>query len=363
MIDLLKLALTVLLLVGNAFFVGAEFALISARRTSIEPRAAEGSWSARITLRAMEHVSIMLAGSQLGVTVCTLGLGALAEPTIAHLIERPFDAAGMPATALHPVAFVLALALVTFLHVVIGEMVPKNIALAEPDRAALVLAPPLAGFVWLLRPVIYGLNWIANHTVRLLGIEPKDEIASVFTRDEVAGLVDEAHREGLLEEDEHDLVSGALAFDERTARDVLLRREGLVTVPMTVTPREIEDLAASTGYTRFPVLDFTGRLIGYLHLKDILETRPERRSSPVAAKWLRPLVHVPADATLRQALATMQRSGAHLGQVTDERGDSLGLVALEDILEELVGEIRDEAAGRPVRAAAAAMVGPGQRAS
>jgi CBS domain containing-hemolysin-like protein len=347
--DVLRLALVVALLLGNALFVGAEFALISVRRTAVEPRAEAGSWSARITLRGMEHVSLMLAGSQLGVTVCTLGLGALAEPTIAHLLERPFEAAGAPDSAVHPVAFVLALVVVTFLHVVIGETVPKNIALAGPDRAALVLTPPLAGLVLVLRPVIVALNWVANSSLRLVRIEPKDEITSVFTRDEVAGLVDESRREGLLEADEHELVSGALAFDERTARDVLLRLEGLVTVPTNITPREIEQLAASTGYTRFPVHDFAGRLIGYLHLKDILETRPERRASPVAAKWLRPLVHVPGDATLRQALATMQRSGAHLGQVVDADGESLGLVALEDILEELVGEIRDEAARRPVR--------------
>ncbi|MBL7497461.1 HlyC/CorC family transporter [Frankia sp. CNm7] len=353
MSDLVKLGLTVLLLLANALFVGSEFALISARRTAIEPLAAEGSWAARITLRAMEHVSLMLAGSQLGITVCTLGLGALAEPTIAHLIEGPFEAVGLPSAALHPVAFVIALGLVTFLHVVIGEMVPKNIALAMPDRAVLVLTPLLAGFVWLLRPVIFTLNWVANACLRLVRIEPKDEVASVFTRDEVAGLVDESRREGLLEADEHGLVSGALAFDERTARDVLLPREGLVTVPTDITPREIEQLAASTGYTRFPVHDFAGRLIGYLHLKDILETRPERRASPVAAKWLRPLTHVVEDATLRQALATMQRSGAHLGQVVDEQGESLGLVALEDILEELVGEIRDEAARRPPRLVAA----------
>ncbi|ADP82927.1 hemolysin family protein [Pseudofrankia inefficax] len=352
--DVLKLALVVALLLGNALFVGAEFALISARRTTIEPRAQAGSWSARITLRAMEHVSLMLAGSQLGVTVCTLGLGALAEPTIAHLIEHPFEAVGLPAAAIHPIAFVLALVLVTVLHVVIGETVPKNIALGAPDRAALVLTPPLAGLVLVLRPVIVALNWVANASLRLVRIEPKDEVASVFTRDEVAGLVDESRREGLLEADEHELVSGALAFDERAARDVLLPREGLVTVPTEITPRALEQLAASTGYTRFPVHDFGGRLIGYLHLKDILETRPERRASPVAAKWLRPLVHVPADATLRQALTVMQRSGAHLGQVVDASGESLGLVALEDILEELVGEIRDEAARRPARPVAPA---------
>ncbi|MBX6390545.1 MAG: HlyC/CorC family transporter [Frankia sp.] len=354
MSDLFRLALTALLLLGNALFVGAEFALISARRTTIEPRAAAGFGLARITLRAMERVSLMLAGAQLGVTVCTVGLGALAEPTIAHLVERPMEAAGAPEALLHPVAFVIALGLVTFLHVVIGEMVPKNIALAGPDRAALVLTPPLVGWVMLLRPVIVGLNWIANHALRAVRVEPKDEVASVFTRDEVAGLVDESHREGLLEADEHELVSGALAFDERTARDVLLPRDSLVTVPTNVTPAEVERLAATTGYTRFPVHDYAGRLIGYLHLKDVLETRPDKRVTPVAAKWLRPLVHVSADATLRQALATMQRSGAHLGQVTDGDGTLLGLVALEDILEELVGEIRDEAARRPARPPAAA---------
>jgi CBS domain containing-hemolysin-like protein len=269
----------------------------------------------------------------------------------AHLLEHPFAAAHLPDTAVHPVALVLALVVVTILHVVIGETVPKNIALAGPDRAALVLTPPLAGLVLVLRPVIVALNWVASASLRLVRIEPKEEIASVFTRDEVAGLIDESHREGLLEPDEHELVSGVLAFEERTARDVLLPREGLVTVSTAVTPREIEQLAASTGFTRFPVHDFSGRLIGYLHLKDILETRPDRRASPVAAKWLRKLVHVPADAPLRQALATMQRSGAHLGQVTDDNGESLGLVALEDILEELVGEIRDEATA----AAASAM--------
>jgi CBS domain containing-hemolysin-like protein len=356
--DLLALALAAFLLLANAVFVGAEFAIISARRTTIEPLAADGSWAARITLRAMGHVSIMLAGSQLGVTVSTLGLGALAEPTVAHLIEKPLDAIATPAALLHPVAFVLGLGLVSFLHVVIGETVPKNIALAGPDRAALVLTPPLVGFVTVLRPVIVALNWIANHTLLALRIEPKDEVASVFTRDEVAGLVDESRREGLLDPDEHELVSGALAFDERTARDVLLTQDRLITVPPEITPREVEQLAARTGYTRFPVHDYGGRLIGYLHLKDVLETRPDRRAAPVAAKWLRPLVHVAATATLRQALATMQGSGSHLGQVTDSQGNLTGLVALEDILEELVGEIRDEAARRPAQPATVGTDGP-----
>ncbi|CAJ63581.1 MULTISPECIES: hemolysin family protein [Frankia] len=339
---LLAIAATILLLVLNALFVGAEFALISARRTSIEPMAQAGSRLARITLGAMENVSLMLAGAQLGVTVCTLGLGALGEPAIADLLHGPFSAAGLPSALLHPVSFAIALALVTFLHVVVGEMVPKNIALALPDRAVLLLAPLLVGVVRLGKPVIMLLNAVAGMSLRVVGVEPKDEVASVFTRDEVAGLIEESHREGLLAEDEHELLTGALSFEERTARAVLLAPDGLVTVPPTITPREVERLAARTGFTRFPVQD-GGGMTGYLHLKDVLETRPERRSSPVAAKWIRPLAHVGAEDSLRTALATMQQSGAHLARVTDAQGSVLGLVALEDILEELVGKIRDDA--------------------
>lgn len=349
---LLAIIATIALLIGNAVFVGAEFALISARRTTIEPMAQAGSRVARITLGAMENISVLLAGAQLGITVCTLGLGALGEPALADLLHDPFAAIGMPSALLHPVSFAIALAVVTFLHVVIGEMVPKNIALALPDRAVLVLAPLLVGFVRIGKPVVIVLNAVASLSLRLLGVEPKDEVASVFTRDEVAGLVEESHREGLLAQDEHERLTGALSFEERTARSVLLAAEGLVTVPPTISPREVEQLAARTGFTRFPVLDDDGEMPGYLHLKDVLETRSERRASPVATKWIRPLAHVGADDSLRTSLATMQQSGAHLARVTDAGGKVLGLVALEDILEELVGEIRDDAVRGVARPAA-----------
>ncbi|EFC80114.1 CNNM domain-containing protein, partial [Parafrankia sp. EUN1f] len=256
-------------------------------------------------------------------------------------------AVGLPTSMRHPVAFAIALTLVTYLHVVIGEMVPKNLALALPDRAVLLLTPPLVAVVRAVKPVISALNLVANLTLRALRVEPKDEVTNVYTRDEVAGLIEESHREGLLAEDEHDLLTGALSFDERTARSVLLRPEALVTVAPTVTPREVEQLAADTGFTRFPVRGEDDDLVGYLHLKDVLENREDRRSAPVAPKWIRPLVRVGADESLRTVLATMQRSGSHLARLSDETGRILGLVALEDILEELVGEIRDEAAHQP----------------
>jgi CBS domain containing-hemolysin-like protein len=340
--DLLAIGLTVLLLALNAFFVGAEFALISARRSSIEPRAEEGHRMARISLYAMEHVSLMMAGAQLGITLCTIGLGVLGEPAIAHLLEGPFHDVGIPSALVHPIAFAIALGLIGFLHVVLGEMVPKNIALAGPDRAVLGLAPPLVLIVRVLHPFIAFFNWTANVTLRLAGVRPKDEVTSAFTRDEVAGLVEESRREGLLDPSEGHVLIEALKFVERDARSVLLGLDRLVAVRNDVTPAEVEQLAATTGFSRFPVRDADGDLVGYLHLKDALELRERHRTRPIAQRWIRPLPAVLVTDTLRSVLATMQRSGAHLAQVLDRTGRPLGVVALEDVLEELVGEIRDE---------------------
>jgi CBS domain containing-hemolysin-like protein len=350
----LAIAISVVLLALNAFFVGAEFALVSARRSAIEPRARAGGRAARATLRAMERVSLMMASAQLGITICTVGLGFLGEPAVAHLVDDPFAAIGVPDSLVHPIAFVIALSLVGYLHVVLGEMVPKNIALAGPDRVVLLLAPPLAAIERVLHPAIAALNWVANVSLRLVGVQAKDEVTSTFTRDEVAGLVEESRREGLLDAHEGRLLVGALKFEEREAGAVLLPREGLQTVPLTITPQELEQVAARTGYSRFPVRDGDD-LIGYVHLKDVLETQDVHRTRPIARGWIRPLPTVGVGDRLRAALASMQRSRAHLARVVDGEGRLLGVVALEDVLEELVGEIRDEAGvGARLRAAARA---------
>lgn len=350
MSDVLGLLLTAVLLALNAFFVGAEFALVSARRAAIEPRAEAGSKRARTTLRAMEHLSLMLAGAQLGITVCSLALGSLSEPAIAHLIEPGLEALGIPGAALHPIAFVIALSLVTFLHVVLGEMVPKNIALAGPDRAALWFGPPLWAVCVVLRPVIVAFNWMANHTLRLFRVTPQDEVASTFDREQVAGLIDESAREGLLEADEHELLTGALSFEQRPATSVLIPLAQLRTVPRDVSPRALEAAASATGFSRFPV---HGRdphdLVGYLHLKDVLGAVGAQRAAPVDPKWLRPLQRVGQSESLSSALTMMQATGAHLAQVTSRDGTTLGAIALEDVVEELIGQIRDESrTGSPV---------------
>ncbi len=342
MSDLTLVMISIGLLLANAFFVGAEFALISARRSAIEPIAVGGSWSARITLKAMENVSLMMAGAQLGITICSLGLGSLGEPAVAHLLEGPFESLGMPESLLHPVAFAVALSIVVSLHVVIGEMVPKNIALARPERAALILGPPLVWVVRVLRPFIAGVNAIANSILKLMGIDARDEVTSAFTRDEVAGLVAESRREGLLDLGEEQLLTGALEFEGRLVRTVLLPMAEVVTLPVHVTPRALEQAVGRTGFSRFPVEDHDGMLCGYLHLKDALVTDPELLDEPTSSDLVRPLPSVQAGDSLRDVLATLQRTGAHLATVTDGAGEVLGLVALEDVLEELVGEITDE---------------------
>jgi CBS domain containing-hemolysin-like protein len=344
--DLDGVLIAVGLLLLNAFFVGAEFAVISARRSQLEPLAERGSMRARTALAAMERVSLMLACAQLGITVCSLGLGAVAEPVVAHLVERPSGALGLPENLLHPISFTLALGLVVYLHVVIGEMLPKNLTLAGPDRAALLLAPPLVAIARATRPAIQLLNAVAAGTLRLLGVDPKDEVAGAYTLEEVQSIVTESAREGLLRED---LLTGAIEFTDRLAGDVMVPLPRLVTIPAGSTPADVERAVTRTGFSRFPVQPAdprgdgsqAGELIGYLHLKDLLYADDDRHYQPVPEKRIRSLITVPAGEEVEEVLATMQRAGTHLARVSDRSGNTVGVVFLEDVLEELVGEVRD----------------------
>jgi CBS domain containing-hemolysin-like protein len=338
--DVSAVILTVALLALNALFVAAEFALISARRTQLEPRIAAGSAPARMAMRAIENITQVMAAAQLGITICSLGLGAVGEPAIAHLMEPVFTAVNVPEGVVHPVSFVIAMTIVVFAHVVLGEMVPKNLALVGPDRAALFLGPFMLAVVLVLKPFVLLLNGTANLIVRAFGVEPKGEVASTYSHDEVAGLVEESRREGLLDEDEYGLVSGALDFSDGTVAQVLLPRDGLV-----ATPVDVEKACADTGFSRFPVVDAMGDITGYLHIKDVLETDNASRRETIADKWLRPLATVHADSGLYEALRTMQARGSHMARVADEAGQVLGVIMLEDVLEELVGEIRSGSTG------------------
>jgi CBS domain containing-hemolysin-like protein len=336
-------AVALLLVLGNAFFVAAEFALVSARRSQIEPAAEAGSPWARTTLRCMENISLVIGVNQLGITVCSLVLGAVGEPAIAHLVEPLAEAAHAPEAVVHAVSFTVALAIVVYLHVVLGEMIPKNIALAGPDRAALVLSPFIWAIVTVFRPIVVVINLVAAGVLRLMNVELQDEVTSTYTREEVAALVEESRGEGLLAEDEYGRLAGALGFTEKTVESVLMPRAELATIPLGSTAADVEDLCAATGYSRFPVADEAGDLVGYLHIKDVLESDEVRRQRVIEEKWIRPFAAVRRDDALHDALETLQRRGAHLGCVVSDDEGVVGVIALEDVLEELVGEIRDAA--------------------
>jgi CBS domain containing-hemolysin-like protein len=363
--DVLSLLVLVALLLGNAFFVAAEFALVSARVDQIEPRAATGAPRAVKTLAAMRNVSQNMAGAQLGITLCSLGLGAVGEPAVAHLIEVPLHALHVPDALLHPIALVIALSIVTVLHMVLGEMVPKNITIAGPDRAALVLGPALAAFTRLLRPVIWFFNTTANVFVRLFGATPTDEVAASFDEGEIRSMITQSRREGLLGTEVSDLAAGALTFEQHRVEDVLLPMDTVVTVPRSTTPRQLEAVVAEHGFSRYPVQGEDGALVGFVHVKDALGVEAADRDRPLADDLVTPLVPLVPRTKLPEVLSEMRAQGAHLGGVVDNDGGerrTVGLVALEDVLELLIGDVRDAAAEHTRAVADRARRGAGRRA-
>ena len=344
------------LVLVNAFFVGAEFAVISARRSQVEPLVAAGLHGARRTLWAMENVPLMLATAQLGITVASLGLGAVAEPALAHLLLPLFERVGLSTTVGEALTLVLALVVVVYCHVVVGEMIPKNLALAGPERAALWLAPPLVLVAQATSLVIRALRAMTNGILRLLKVEPKEELVSAFTAEEVHSIVTESRREGLLEDD-HGLLTGALELSRRSAGDVMVPWPRLATVTEGVSPADVDRVVAHTGYSRFPMVAAASpaevptppdggeagpvEVIGYLHIKDLLYADDGRYAQPVPEKRVRALVSVAPDDELEDVLTAMQRSGSHLARVVDGGGRTRGVVFLEDVIEELVGEVSD----------------------
>ncbi|WHM39891.1 hemolysin family protein [Streptomyces sp. BPTC-684] len=322
-------------LVVNAFFVGAEFALISVRRSQVEPLAEQGNRRARSVIWGLEHVSALMAAAQLGITLCTLVLGVVAEPAIEHLLEPVFHLVGVPDGAARPISFFIALALATYFHMLLGEMVPKNIALAEPARTALLLGPPLVTLARALRPVIFAINAFANALLKLLRVETKDEVAATFSDDELARMVRDAGDAGLLDDRAAERLHDALELGRRPVRDVVVPLEKVVHTPVGTTPEELERLAALSGFSRFPVVDTGNRILGYLHVKDALDAMPRDVPFPVTALW--PIARVRTSTPLDDVLTAMRRSRTHLAAVLGEDGRLSGLVTMEDVLRELVG--------------------------
>jgi len=338
---------TALLIVANGFFVAVEFSLVASRRTRIEPRATEGGRSARAALAAMRELDFQLAGAQLGITIASVLLGFVAEPALAHLIEVPLESVGAPAPVVHGAAFVFALAIVVYLHMVLGEMVPKSIALAGPERTLLVLALPNQLYVTLFRPVIRVLTWLGNAGVRILRVEPRSEVDTAHTAEEFAAMLAHSHQEGLIEEFEHDLLTGVLDFEARPVTAVMVPRSRVTVLEPGATVAAAERVANESGHSRLAVSEgpdagTPGALAGFVHAKDLLSLSPAAYERPVPPRLVRQMLRVPPDRTLGDLLVQMRQARIHVAVVEEPGGGPLGLVTLEDLLEELVGDIHDE---------------------
>ena len=331
------------LLVANAFFVAAEIALLAARRARIEDLAATGEPRAVRALKALEELSVTFSGAQLGITMCSLGLGAVAEPAVAAALLGPLESLGLSPDSAGIVAFIIALTIVVFLHMVLGEMVPKNLALAGAETLSLRVSRLFGWYVTLFRPLILLLNAAANGLVRLTRTEPIEEIGLVHTPDELQLALRESRRHGMVAAADARVLSAALQLADIDVEAAMTPRTDLVSVTSDTGVQAILDLAAETGFTRFPVthgdLD---HVIGMVHVKDLLIAEDDELVGRDAGDLVRPLPAVPESRDLEHLLVNMREQRAHAALVVDEYGGTAGLLTLEDVIEELVGEIADE---------------------
>jgi CBS domain containing-hemolysin-like protein len=341
----IALVLSVLLLLVNGFFVALEFSLVAARRTRLEPLGDRGDRRAVRALRGMRELDLQLSGAQLGITMASLGLGFLAEPVLAEAIRSLLGRfVDLPEGVAHGIAFAASLTVVAYLHMVVGEMVPKSLALSAPEKTLLRVAGPKQAFLLVFRPVIRVLTEASNRLVRLCGVEPRSELAAGRTAAELATMLAESHDEGYIEDFAHDLLTGALDFAALRADSVMVARADVAIVASDATVAEVEQQVVATGHSRLPVAQGgdPDRIVGFVHAKDLLSLGPGAEDAPLPRDLVRRMLVVPRDRSLEDVLRSMRSTRIHVALVVDPDRTTAGLVTLEDLLEELVGEITDE---------------------
>ena len=338
----LLLGLAVLLILGNGLFVAAEFALVTVDRGSVERAAAAGDRRAGSVLASLRTVSFELSGAQLGITVTSLLVGMLANPALAALLHSPLAAVGVPAGAVRPLALVLGILIATVVQMVIGELVPKNWAISRPLQVARAVAGPQRIFSTVCRPLITVLNGIANRLVRMLGMEPAEELASARSAEELIALARHSASEGALEKDTADLFVRALGLGELTAEGVMTPRMDVSALQDSATAADVVNLTRVTGLSRFPVYhDGIDDVVGVVTLKDALAVPPEHRHAVLVDGLAAPPLLVP-ETLPAERLLELLRHTQPMAVVVDEYGGTAGVATLEDIVEEMVGEVRDE---------------------
>lgn len=330
-----------LLVFANGFFVASEFALVGVRRSRIQTLAGSGSISARRLLTLIDNLNAYISATQLGITMASLALGWIGEPVFAHILEAPLRGRVSDVT-LHTISFTIAFAIITFLHIVLGELAPKTLALERAEKVALAISWPMQTFYRIFQWPIRLLDWAGTRTVRVFGLHPTQEHASVYNEEELRHLIDVSRKSGHLEPHEQELMYGVFEFSDAEVREAMVPRLQVEALPVTATLEETRTAFLSTGYSRLPVYgERFDEIVGLLFRKDLDMGRALAEAFDLR-KLVRPPAFVPATASLGQALKQMQTSRVHFCFVVDEHGGMEGILTLEDLLEEIVGEINDE---------------------
>jgi CBS domain containing-hemolysin-like protein len=351
--SVLGLLAVVALVLTNGFFVAAEFSLVGARRTRIAQLADEGSAGAKIAQKAMEHLDSYIAATQLGITLASLALGWVGEPAVAHLFEPLFErfmSHEMAQTIGVSISIAIAFALVTLLHIVLGELVPKSIALQRPEATSILVARPVTWFLMVFRPVIYVMNNLGNWIVRAMGFEPENSHAAVHSAEELEMLVHSSREAGLLQPSEEQLLRRVFDFADISADEIMQPRVEVYAIALDQPLAEVLALVAANHHSRYPVYEETiDNVIGVLHIKDLFDVlikQPTLITSKDApfqlSKILRKPLFVPESLSVDKLLERMQQTKMHLAIVIDEYGGMAGVATLEDVIEQLVGEVQDE---------------------
>jgi len=340
---IISLVAGVILLIANAFFVAIEFALVASGKSGLQVEAEKGTRGARLALAAASDLNRQVAAAQIGITFASLGLGYLAEPALAGLFEDTF-LSGIGEASRHTIGAAIALSIVVFLHILLGEMVPKNLALANATRLAIVLAPIHKVFVRLFGPLLWFLNNVSERILSLVGVASVDEKGEARTPAELANLIEESRDEGVLDDFESSLLAGALDLGERHAASVMVPWAEVATVRRSATVAEIEAAVVDTGHSRLPVVsdDATDSVVGWVHTKDLFQLDADAWNRQLPDELVRPQLKLGQGQTLEEVLVRMQGLRRHFGVVVDGDGGTVGIMTLEDILELVVGDINDE---------------------
>ncbi|OEJ49597.1 hemolysin family protein [Streptomyces agglomeratus] len=331
----LALFITLLLLIASGFFVAAEFALVAAKRHRMERAAAQGQRGAKSALAGMRELSLMLAGAQLGITICTLGLGSISKPAISHELDPLLEKLGLPSGLSYGIAFAVAMTVVVFLHMVLGEMAPKSWAIAHPERSAMLLTPPFRALIRLVRPLIWVLNKVSNALVRLCRVTPRDELASVHNREQLTHLVEESERLGLISKTDSGLITRSLSEPQTPVAQLQVPAAHISYVEADADTDAILAAATAANHTRLLVRDGE-TVLGSVHARDALVARAQGRAL-TARELARPVPELAPGHTVAQAVEQLQHRRASLAVVRDTDGRLTGLISLDDLIVQLMG--------------------------